>query len=346
MKKITAFLLMLIYSSFCEAFAFSELYYVKNAYTDTVKSIVQEKFDSADFNLTKYNPYYGVSKYDSSEYAIVILQQSGQNMFYYYQSNDNKKINNSILKELKRSGYIYEQSQNVNILSLYDNLAQEVRGGVTQENKYTFEDTPAVVPSAQNTNTVQPVQNNTLRGSVAQIASGTVLNVYLQTPINTAQASKGDKIVAVLMKDVTYNGVTVFPQGSILNGTLTKATHASYGSRNGKVVINFDQLVTPENKTYNISAEKIDFSVTNDGKLTRTASGVAMGAVAGALVGLLFAALGDSHNYGKAAAIGAGVGAGSALIGSTAERGVDAEIPSFTEMELTLTSPVSVTVSY
>ena len=49
---------------------------------------------------------------------------------------------------------------------------------------------------------------------------------------------------------------------------------------------------------------------------------------------------------GTAAAIGAGVGAGTGLAGSAIERGVDAEIPSFTEMEITLTKPISVNVNY
>ena len=47
-----------------------------------------------------------------------------------------------------------------------------------------------------------------------------------------------------------------------------------------------------------------------------------------------------------ATAIGAGVGAGTAVIGGVAERGVDAEIPSFTEMEVVLNKAVRMTVSY
>ena len=34
------------------------------------------------------------------------------------------------------------------------------------------------------------------------------------------------------------------------------------------------------------------------------------------------------------------------MLGNAAERGVDAEIPSFTEIEITLTRPFSVTVSF
>ena len=219
-------------------------------------------------------------------------------------------------------------------------------GDLSSPNRYTFEDPQPVYTNQYDYNVQQLETNqNSLKGSVAQIASGTTLNVYLQTAINTSTANKGDQIIAVLMKDLTYNGNVVFPQGSLIYGTLTKAVHASYGSRNGKVTINFNQIVTPENKTYNISTEKIDFNVSNDGKVTSVVSNAAVGALVGALGGLVYAAL-SGGDLGTAAAIGAGVGAGGALVGSTVEKGVDAEIPSFTEMDITLTRPINVTISY
>ena len=57
-------------------------------------------------------------------------------------------------------------------------------------------------------------------------------------------------------------------------------------------------------------------------------------------------ALSGGEHIGRSVAIGAGVGAGSSAIYSTAERGVDAEIPSYTEIEITLTQPLNVTVGY
>lgn len=192
---------------------------------------------------------------------------------------------------------------------------------------------------------VKSQQATVLKGSVVSVGSGTKIKTYLQNPINTSSAQKGDRVIAVLTDDLKYNGVVVAPQGSLVYGTLTKARHATYGSRNGRVVIEFNQMVTPENKTYDIETEKIDFTVTNDGKVGRTVGNAVAGAAVGALAGLLFGALGD-YSLGTAAAIGAGVGAGTSLIGSGVERGVDAEIPSFTELELTLTKPFRVTVNY
>ena len=347
MKKIVSIFIALIFTSFNACFAFSELFYLKNVRVDNIKPIVTDSYSSYNYSIEKSDPYYGRSYSDSSNYAVVILQQSGDNAFYYYQSNGSKKISNAILKKIKRSGIVYEESYNSNIMSVYDRLAQDLMYGTSNANRYTFEEPVVLNQQQAQTQTRQSslYSDTSLRGGVARIDSGAKLNVYLQTSINTATAQKGDQIIAVLMQDVVYNGVVVFPQGSLVYGTLTKAVHASYGSRNGKVVIQFNQIVTPENKTYEISTEKVDFAVSNDGKVKSVVTSAATGAVIGAIGGLLYAAL-SGGNIGTATAIGAGVGAGTGLTASAIEQGVDAEIPSFTEMELVLTKSVSVTVSY
>ncbi len=349
MRKIFALLITLFYIAANSCSAFSELYYLNNTTENALKNTITSNFSDQNFKIIRQNPFYGTSQKNTSEYAVVILQQSGNNVFYYYTSNYNTKLNKNILKDFKRSGISYEQSQNQNVLTVYDRLAQQAMTNTfTVENRYTFEE------PKQNTNTyynnqstarTTARQTTALQGYVGQVSEGAKIETYLQNPINTSTANKGDQVIAVLTKDWTYNGYVVAPQGSLVYGTLTKARHATYGSRNGRVVIDFTQIVTPENKTYNISTEEIDFTVTNEGKFAKSAGNVVAGAAIGALAGLLFAALG-SNSLGTAAAIGAGVGAGSALIGSTAERGIDAEIPSFTELELTLTKPINVTVNY
>lgn len=348
MKKIIALFLTLLLSSLNGAYAFSEVYYLKNTTPATVQPSVLNGFYSQNYKIvSQKNPYYAISEKKSSDYAVVILQQSGNNTFYYYQSNDNTKINKYIKKAIKRAGIEYEQSYNYNIISTFDDIASRTmsssNGNV--QNTYVFSDNEPEYSSSYNSSSSSVKQaSNTYKGYVANVESGTKINIYLQSAINTANAVEGDRVIAVLTNDLKYNGYTVAPQGSLVYGILTKARHATYGSRNGRVVIDFNQLVTPEGKTFNIETEKIDFTVTNDGKVAKVASNVAVGAVVGALGGLLVGAL--SGHAGVATAIGAGVGAGSALIGGTAERGVDAEIPSFTEMEVTLTKPFSTTVSY
>lgn len=344
MKKIFALFITFIFLTTNSSLAFSELYYLKSTTDTNLQNIVKSELSGQNFRIIKENPYYAISNKNSSDYAVIIVQQSGKNVFYYYQSNDNKKINNNILKTVKSYGIPYEQSYNTNIINIYDNIAQQTMSTNTA-NRYVFdEQEPQITYLAPGT-TIKSQQATVLKGSVVSIETGTKIKTYLQNPINTSSANKGDRIIAVLTDDLRYNGVTVAPQGSLVYGELSKARHATYGSRNGRVIIEFNQLVTPDNKTYEIETEKVDFTVTNDGKVARTVGNAVAGAAVGALAGLLFAAIGNG-NIGTAAAIGAGVGAGTSLIGSGVERGVDAEIPSFTELELTLTKPFRVSVSY
>ena len=335
MKKFLTLIITFIFCAVNATYAFSELYYVKNIKTNTMKPIIEDSFAIQGYNIQKENPFYGTNK--DGDYVVVIVQQSGNNLFYYYNSKQDTKIHKAILKYLRRMSIEYEQSMNANIIDIYDKLAQNTLSSLNKT--YNF-DEPAV-------QSPQPVydQSQSLKGYVAQLSEGTKINAYLQNAINTSTAAEGDKVLAVVTSDLKHRGVVIAPQGSVLYGTLTKARHATYGSRNGRVVINFNQLVTPENKVYNITTEEIDFTVTNDGKIGSTVQKAALGAVVGALTGLLFAAIGDA-NLLSGAAIGAGVGAGAYAAGSAIEKGIDAEIPSFTEMEITLTRPLSVSVSY
>lgn len=350
MKKIFALILTFLTLTLNSAFAFSELYYLKNTDADKIKPMVTRSIQDRDFSLIKQNPYYAKSRTDSSEYVVIVLQQSGNDVFYYYNSNNNKKINKDILKTIKNYDIEYEQSYSANILGIYDGIAQRTLNSGVSTNDYSFDQPERVVhlsgyPANVQSSQQQPAVQTTMKGAVVHVAAGTKIKVYLQNPINTSSAQKGDSVVAVLTQDLRYNGHTVAPQGSILQGTLTKARPAAFGSRNGRVIIEFNTLITPDNQQYSISTEKIDFTVSNDGKVQRTITHAATGALIGALAGLLVGALGDPSML-AATAVGAGIGAGAAMIGDVAERGVDAEIPSFTEMEVVLSRAVRMAVSY
>ena len=348
MKKLITAFLTLIFATSTNCYAVSALYYLKGIKTTDMQPVVENAYTSLGYNMVKKNPYYAISqKGDNS--VVIILNQSGDNMFYYYQSpEDNLKVNKSVLKEIKKLGIVCEQSFNTNLIEIYENLAQDVTSTTETLKTYNFEEPVqnAFEPPSQN----EVKQNNaavsTYKGYVTQLSAGTKLQAYLQNAINTASAAKGDNVTAVLSAPLMYNGREIAPQGSLLYGSLSKARPATYGSRNGRVVISFNQLVTPENKVYDISAEEIDFTVSNEGKVGDSLKSAAGAAVAGALVGLLVGALSGGDHIGRNVAIGAGVGAGSSVIYTTAEKGVDAEIPSFTEIEITLTQPLNVTVGF
>ncbi len=343
MKKYLTYLLLFVYVLFpnvCFANV-SNLYFIRNTNKNTLQPIVEKYLLNSKYEIVKRNPYLAVYKKNASNYVIIILQNSSANMFYYFNSTDNKSINSSIIKELKKQNVSFEQSFNQSYLSTFENQANKILTN-TENNSYTFTDNTAVTTTVKSSNTAS---NKVLKGYVGQIPKGTMFKSYLQTPVNTATANVGDSIIAILTDDWMYNGSVIAPQGSVLSGTIVKAQSARYGSRNGSVDIDFNTLQTGK-KTYNISTEKIEFDVSNDGKIGKVSKNVLAGAATGALLGLLIGLCNSKTSNGAATAIGAGIGAGSAIIGSAVEKGVDAEIPTYTELDITLSKPMNIVISY
>ena len=346
MKKFVSIFICIIYVLSCETcFAANNLYFLKNTNKNIVSAIVESAFaNNKKYNLTKKDPYLAISNKNSSEYELVILQTSSNNMFYYYQSSSGEKTDKAIKKLLKNHNIIFEQSENTMYLATFENQAQKVL--TNTKNTYTFDEVSNNSLSNNSQPSTKKSDNTVLKGYVGQVAKGATFNTYLDSPINTATANVGDNVNAILTENWIYNGNLIAPQGSIVYGVLKKARHATYGSRNGRVVIDFNRIQTPEGKTYDISVEEIDFTVSNEGKIQSTVSNVAKGAVIGALGGLLIGLLSNNGHVGSSTAITAGIGAGTALATSTLEKGIDAEIPSYTELELILKKPLNVVLSY
>ncbi|MBR6127476.1 hypothetical protein IKQ21_07320, partial [bacterium] len=128
-----------------------------------------------------------------------------------------------------------------------DDASIKIQNIQQPETKYTFE------------------EEDTLSGKVVKLEKGTTLPVTLQTPLDTSSAQKRDEVVATLDEDLEVDGAKIAEKGSILYGKITKAKSASRCMRGGKVTIDFDKMVTTENKTYNISAQEIEFKIQEDG---------------------------------------------------------------------------------
>lgn len=346
MKKFLALIISFAYIfASGAAFAMSELYYLTNVKRDTLSPQVEALLLDKNYTIKKKNPFWAVSTTDPENYAVVILEPTGQNLFYYFEANKKgSKFQKAFLKSLKEQGIVYQEYYGDMYLNHFAQMAQKAMTG--EARTYSFE-TPAIQTTPQQAQvTKTQVPDNALKGFVASVGGGSTLDVYLQNAINTATANVGDSVVGVLKSNWTVDGAHVIaPQGSVLYGNLTKAVSARYGSRNGGVSIDFNKLVTPDGKSYDLVTQPIDFDVTNDGKFKSAATSVATSAALGALAGLAFALLGGDH-YGTGAAIGAGVAGGMALVSNVAAKGVDAEIPSYTELEVKVEQNVNVIFNY
>lgn len=342
-KRITAFILIFSFLFIQSSFA-QVLYYVEGMNKSEAERYLEVTLLNRGYNVVRKNPYYAVSKTYPDDYAVIILQQNASDLYYYYNSNVTNSINKDMLKFFQKKDKDYHKLKSESLMNNFNSTARNAMiSNPSNNDKYVFDDNEEIISQPQKTTN----SSDSLRGYVGKIAAGVSFDAYLQTALSTANAAKGDQVIAVLTKNWVYQNRVIAEQGSRVIGTVTAANHATYGTRNGSVQISFNELQTLSGKTYKIQTEKIDFKVDSDGKAQHIASKVATGAAVGLLSALLFAALssGDKH-YGKSSAIGAGIGAGMGLLSVAGEQGVDAEIPAYTEISLTLTQPMSVTFSY
>lgn len=345
MKNLFALVLTILYflsANVC--FALSEIYYLENTDAKVVSGIIKDVLAEKEYLIKKENPYFAVSNKDSSKYVVLVLQPDGKNLYYYIKSDDSgKKFNKEFLKSLKKQNIEYNEYENATHLEYFSDVARKTISG--EQNTYSFDQFSQNGVSVSTPAKTSLSNPKVLHGTVKKVGKDSVMNVYLQHAINTATANEGDNVVAVLKSSWVVDSYMIAPQGSVLYGTLSKAEHAKMGMRNGYVQIDFNKLVTPDGKTYNLVTQKIDFEVTNDGKVKSSLTKVATATALGALAGLGLALLcGD--NYGASAAIGAGVAGGVALVSAVAAKGVDAEIPSYTELDVVVDEDIKAVVNY
>ncbi len=345
MKKHSIFIsaLIFMFSAVNPCFALSKLYYIYSADKTSISSQTEKIIEEKEYKIQKKDPYIVTPADKTDNHAVIIFRQDGENLFYYYESNNSsKKLNNAIIKNIKRQNYKYAESKNE---QQKDNFSQTAERALTGEKKtYSF-DEPEQEALKSAPAEIQP--SAVLSGYVIKAGKGEQLDVYLQNSINTATANAGDNITGVLNSDwKTKDNHIIASQGSILYGRVIKAHHAQYSLRNGFVRIIFSKLLTPEGKTYDIKTNQIDFSVSNDGIVSSAAQKVVTSALIGAAVGALIGlASGDPEDIWRGAVIGAGTGGGSALFTSAADKGIDAEIPANTSIEVTLQDDIAVIIN-
>ena len=196
--------------------------------------------------------------------------------------------------------------------------------------------------------TQQKPVNGTLKGSVVTVPAGNSFPAVVTTPLSSANLTLGQNVTLALGSDFYYNNNLIAPAGSSITGSVVEVSKAKRGSMNGKLLIRFTQIVTPYGIQIPISA--VIKTTDNTGVLVGGTKmdvtkdytkDLAVGSAAGAVSGVVFGALAGG-NIGRGAALGTAVGAGGGLVKSLWDKGDDVEIPASSQIELTLTQPITV----
>lgn len=217
----------------------------------------------------------------------------------------------------------------------------------------TGKDTPYTSPGMPgNMNYASPPANSnsgTIHGRVSVVPAQTVFTGVVTTAFSSDRSRVGDPVTMTLDRPIiSAGGEIVVPQGSQAFGRITAIEPAGRTEKNAAVDLDFNRIVTPDGRTFNISAEVnaeqgLLKGGTTKGRIARTAGrtagGAALGAGIGALAGALKSGNDKADDYAlRGALLGGSVGAASAIIG----KGNEVLVNPGDTLELKLRQPLTV----
>ncbi|MBI1271305.1 hypothetical protein GC174_12825 [bacterium] len=159
-----------------------------------------------------------------------------------------------------------------------------------------------------------------LKGYVRVVPTGTKIPIIMDTAVDSDTSQEADEFSARTAEDLSIDGATVIPAGSIIKGRIAQLNSPRHMNRSGSVAMKFDTITTPDNRQIPIVANLVARGGVVHAKRGMKDIAIDTGAVAlPTLVGLGVGALagggsnntdGSSSGMGRAggAMIGAGVG--------------------------------------
>jgi len=169
------------------------------------------------------------------------------------------------------------------------------------------------------------------------IAAGTELEVELLDGASSKTSQVGNAVRARVTKAIVIDGLTVVPEGTILEGSVTEAIPLKKIGGTASLGLRFDTLEVGTGGRLAIATGLRVQGKSENGKDAGTIAGATAG---GALLGRL---LSKSHKT-NATLIGAAVGAAAGTGVAAATKGQEVEFPAGTAMALRLEQPLEITV--
>ena len=165
------------------------------------------------------------------------------------------------------------------------------------------------------------------------IRPGTILTVRITEPLSSDHNQVGDVFSGTLTQPVIALGIVVARYGQTVSGQIVEAMKAGLVSGVSRLGITLTNLSLVDGQTVPIQSQLLV-------RKGPTSVGRDAAAVAGATG--LGAAIGATADWGRGAAIGAGIGAAAGTIGVLLTRGYPTVVPPETLLTFQVTAPVTV----
>jgi hypothetical protein len=178
------------------------------------------------------------------------------------------------------------------------------------------------------TSSTSPRSTTASSGSV-ELPVGTEVDVRLQNSLNSGTAKVEDRFEGTTVADVSVDGRTVIPAGSVFRGVVTSVEPGTRTNRTSKMTVSFDQ-VTVGGRSYPIRGT-VTQAIEGEGirgEAGRTAAGAGVGAIIGGILGGF-----------KGALAGILIGGGGTI---AATEGKEVDLPQGSILRVRMDSPVQI----
>lgn len=292
--------------------------------------IVRADVDTGDLNFKVYNPNNNEteelkaeaptsSESDTSQAKEGTTADLSQNNG---DENSKKEISESVNTDSKAEEDKISESKNANS----DNAD-------TTASVSTSTDSPSAITDES--------KNKILQGYVRVVPSGTKMAIIMDTAVDSDTSQEGDEFSARTAEDLTIDGVTAVPAGSIIRGRIATLNAPRHLNRSGSVALKFDSVTTPDNRQIPLVANLVarggvvhakrglkDIAIDTGTFALPTAVALGIGAVAGHSS--------SSVGTGGGALIGAAVGAAIGVAILMAKKGKRVDIHPGDELKIEL----------
>ncbi len=174
--------------------------------------------------------------------------------------------------------------------------------------------------------------STTGRTTTVEIPSGTEVDVRLQSNLNSGTAQVEDRFEGTTLVDLSIDGRTAIPAGSIMRGVVTAVEPGTRTNRTARMTVSFDQ-VTVNGRTYPLRGT-VTQAIEGEGirgEAGRAGAGAAVGGLLGAVLGGV-----------KGAVLGAVIGGGGTI---AATEGKEVELPQGSVLRVRIDAPLQVQAS-
>jgi hypothetical protein len=182
-----------------------------------------------------------------------------------------------------------------------------------------------------------------LKGYVRVVPTGTKIPIIMDTAVDSDTSQEGDEFSARTAEDLTIDGNTAVPAGSIIRGRIASINSPKHLDRNGSVALKFDTVTTPDNRQIPLVANLVarggvvhakrglrDIAMDTGIAALPAVVGVGIGAVAGN-------SSSSSHlGVGGGALIGAGIGVAVGVAVLLAKKGKKVDVRPGDELKIEL----------